>query len=41
LLTKENILNTTSIDLSHLSKGLYVVQINGSKGRYVTKLLIE
>lgn len=41
LLTKETIHNTTTIEISHLNKGLYIVQIEGASNRYATKLIIE
>lgn len=41
LLIKENIYSTTTIDLGHVNKGLYVVKMDGAKNSLVTKLIVE
>ena len=41
LVSKEYISHGTTIDLSNIVKGLYIVRLEGSKAMYVSKLVIE
>ena len=41
LVWKENIYSTATIDVNHLSKGIYIVRMEGLNSLFVTKLVIE
>lgn len=41
MVSHETISNSTTVDISHLNKGIYIVNINNSEGSFITKLLIE